>query len=172
MTDPAPPAKKRGGGRATLLTPEVEKIILGAISVGDSDLNACACAGIASSTFYLWQEKAKAGKSPYLEFSENLTRARAEFRRNHLAMIAKAAQGTATTPGDWRASKYILAVRHPDEFSERVINEQRMSGSTSQTVTVSGAVAVAVVDADGLEKLSLAQLRALAGRPPEPGDEE
>lgn len=141
-----PPIKRhgnRGVGRKTILTPEIQAKIIEAVELGDSDLNACAYAGVSPSALYNWIQKgtdhpatedspARPARSPYKEFVGKLTRARAVFRVNHLRCIARAAQGTKSAPGDWRASKFMLAVKWPDEFSERQVLEQRHTNATGQ----------------------------------------
>lgn len=141
-----PPKTKpepRQTGRPTILTPEIEREILSCIELGDSDVNACLVAGVSREALRTWQRKGERGLEPYAGFAGRLTQARARCRRNHLGMIARAAQGTTIErtaadgtvtvrriPGDWRASKFLLACRYPDEFSERHILEQRHTNAT------------------------------------------
>lgn len=173
-TPPTTRHGNRGAGRKTLLTPEIQKKIIEAIELGDSDINACAYAGVSQTAFYSWIQKgtdqpatenspARPARSPYREFAAELTRARAVFRVNHLRCIARAAQGTKATPGDWRASKFMLAVKWPDEFSERQVLEQRHTNATGQgpvVVATGGDLATAIAE---LAKLPEEVRDALAG---------
>lgn len=134
MADETPTAEEprtrnrgRQFGRTPALTPEVEAALLRCISIGDSDGNACAVAGIAPNTFYQWMQKGRDGKgSLYVDFAQKVTRARAECRRNLIAVITAAAAGGQGRDPDWKAARFLLSVRHPEEYSERVISGKRL----------------------------------------------
>ncbi len=82
-------------GRKSKLLPEIQSQLVEALSAGVTDAEACACAGVGLSTFYLWQQigqaclddmphdrkpKTPRTQKPYVEFVEAITRARAEAR--------------------------------------------------------------------------------------------
>ena len=81
-------------GRKSKYTPELVDKLVQAISLGATDGDACAYAGISQQTFYLWQNQKD--KS---EFLDRVTRARAAGHVADLQVIAKAARD-----GDWRAA--------------------------------------------------------------------
>ena len=68
------------GGRKTKLTPELHQSIVAYIRAGAFDWVAAQACGIASSTFYLWLQQGDAGDPQFVEFSEDVRRARAESR--------------------------------------------------------------------------------------------
>lgn len=81
-------------GRKSKYTPEVVDKLIQAISLGATDGDACAYAGISQQTFYLWQTQKEK-----IEFLDRVTRARAAGHVADLQVIAKAAHN-----GDWRAA--------------------------------------------------------------------
>lgn len=105
---PAEDAPKKGPGRGTIRTPETRAALLDAIGLGLSDKAACEYAGIGSSAFYEW---IKADS----QFSDDLSRARGAFIREHQRQIASQARQ------DWRASAWLLSRRRPEDYAERQI---------------------------------------------------
>src|SRR6478752_5941201 len=103
-------------GRKSKYTPELVDKLVQAISLGATDGDACAYAGIDGSTFYMWQNK-------YVEFLERITRARAAGHVADLQVIAKAARD-----GDWRA-----AAEHLDRTRSqyRKTTDVNLSGSVT-----------------------------------------
>lgn len=122
--------------------------IITSISLGLPDKTAYEAAGVSASAFYRSIELGtddpdatppRKARSPYREFAEKVSRARAQFTRNHVATVTASAQGTVIehygpdgklthierrNDGDWRASKWLLSVRRPEDFSERHVIEQ------------------------------------------------
>ncbi len=114
---------------------------------------------------------ARKARSPYKEFAEALHKARGGFVVNHVKLLTRAAQGTVTTittthpdgrvevrtehkgDGDIRASKFLLSVRDPENFSERHIVENRLTNATGK-----GPV---VIEAGGELRKALADLASL-----------
>lgn len=101
--------------RQTKLTPECQKRILDALSVGATHRLACEYGGISQETFYTWIEKGKAGKPPYTEFLEAFTRTQGTAAVGWLAKIEAAADA-----GDWRAVAWKLERRYPEEYGKQV----------------------------------------------------
>src|SRR3990167_2523893 len=116
------------------LDPKIGKAILDAVGLGLPDRAAFEAAGLSQSAFYAWIEKgtdvsarpatdtrgaqpARKARSPYKEFVEALTRARAGFILNHVKLITRAAQGSVTT----------TTTTHPDGRVE-VRSEQKGDG--------------------------------------------
>jgi hypothetical protein len=79
-------------GRRSKYTPETVQKIVNALSVGAYQKDACAAAGISEDTFENWQKK-------YADFSDRVSRAKAEGWIGDLAVIRRAA-----LEGDWRAA--------------------------------------------------------------------
>ncbi len=123
--------------------------IVNSISLGLSDKTAYEAAGVSHGAFYQWIQKGtddphatppRKAREPYKNFVERLSRARAEFIRNHVATVTAASMGSVIehygpdgrlthierkNDGDWRAAKWLLSVRQPDQFSERYVVENR-----------------------------------------------
>jgi len=106
---------KRRPGRPSLLTPERKARIVAAVKCGMSCKAACAATGIASSTFYLWQQKGGDPDAPpeYSEFLEELTQAKEEGQAARVALIQRAGQK------DWRALAWLLERTDPEQWSLR-----------------------------------------------------
>lgn len=101
--------------RRTLLTPELQAIIIDTIRLGGSDKAAFQRAGISHGTFYGWIQRGQGedAEQPYMDFVEALTRAKGE----RIASLAGAIRKAAIE--DWRAAAYLLAVHEPETFSEK-----------------------------------------------------
>lgn len=102
---------KRGRGRPSKLTAPVKRRILAVLRTGGTRALACARGGIDTATFHRWLNNAGAD---YREFSSEIERAEADAFANALARIDKAAK-----KGDWRAAKWLLERRMPDDYGER-----------------------------------------------------
>ena len=95
--------------RRTKLTEETKTAFLQAIRLGCPIKDACGCAGISEATYYVWQNRADAGGSgskPFIEFFEEVKKARGEGTRTWLAIIEKAAR-----EGSWQAAAWKLERR-------------------------------------------------------------
>lgn len=101
--------------RPTKLTAAVERLLTQAIQAGASNADACDYAGVSEAAFYTWIAKGEAGKAPYKEFVESLTRARGQRVVHALAKISAAA-----SDGDWRAAAWQLAVWRPDAYGKKL----------------------------------------------------
>lgn len=110
-------------GRPAKLTPEVEARILRAIRLGATREVAAQAAGISERALYDWLERGRTGQRRYLQFLQAMDRAESEGEVTHLEAIA--ADGAA-------GSKWILARRHPDRWSETV--KQESSGEVKIVV--------------------------------------
>jgi transposase len=112
-------AATRKPGRPDGLTPEVEKKILDAVRAGASMADAAGHAGVGERTVYDWLERAQQPKGPtkFSQFSQSLTRARADAKVGAIAAIRSA------MPEDWRAALAFLERRHPQEWGRRTAHE-------------------------------------------------
>lgn len=101
-------------GRKTKLTPELQKNLLDAISVGATHRLACQYAGINQDTLYTWLNKGLEGKPPYADFSEQFMRAQGRSAVGWLAKIEAAGNE------DWRALAWKLERRFPHDYGKTV----------------------------------------------------
>lgn len=114
-------------------------------------------------------------RSPYKEFAEKLKRARPNCIVRHLGHVNRAAEGTVIEhfgpdgkiesierrgDGDWRASKWLLSVKEPESFSERVVVENRHTGPSG-----TGPVMIGTISPAALRGMTPDQLRALVTDP-------
>lgn len=97
------------------LTPEIQKRLLDAFSVGASHRNACDYAGITPQTMYNWIEKAETGRAPYVAFLEQLKLSEGTAAVGWLAKIEKAA-----SEGSWQAAAWKLERRYPQDYGRTV----------------------------------------------------
>ena len=101
-------------GRPSKLTPEVQGLIVDGISAGLTYQLSCERAGIFPSTFYAWLERGELqATGRYKEFSEAITRAKADSALRLVSQITLAA------PKDWRAAAFMLERRFPDDYGKR-----------------------------------------------------
>ncbi len=95
-------------GRPTKLTPEVHERIVQAVKAGNYVQSACRFAGVSTSTYYRWLDRASEEPgSAYARFRYGVEKAEAEAEVYAVAIIRKA------MPGDWRAALAFLERRHP-----------------------------------------------------------
>lgn len=109
-------------GRPTKLTPELQKKICDEVCRGTSQETAALLAGIQERTLYYWIERGKAGKEPYLQFFQDLMRARAE----HISALEQYWTRHAIT--DWRAAQAKLAALDPARYASPIKHEIRFAG--------------------------------------------
>ena len=95
-------------GRKTLYTPERVKVIIEAIQLGGSDVDACEHGGIKQQTFYRWLNE----KS---EFREQVTRTRIVGKLLRIGRIKQHGEK------DWRADAWYLERRWPEEYANSFI---------------------------------------------------
>jgi hypothetical protein len=75
-------------GRRSKLTPEVQSALIAALERGCFDRTACAAAGIAPSTLYLWLAKGRQrADGPYHALLRAVTQARAKVRAEAEARV-------------------------------------------------------------------------------------
>lgn len=101
-------------GRKAKLTPEVQKALVEAATVGATDEMCCSYAGIGKSTMYRWLEQGEAGRSPYREFREAFTRAREKCAVSDLATISEAARGIVVTYAGYTKRHPKKTITHKD----------------------------------------------------------
>lgn len=116
-------------GRPTSLTPEVQRIIVAAISRGHYLEIAGNLAGVPYRTLASWRERGEAGEAPYADFLHATKKAEAEAEDRLLGEIgdARAAVVGATGADLWQAKAWIMERRWPARWSGRVrltVNEE------------------------------------------------
>ena len=111
-------------GRPSKLTEETKNKLMQALIASCSISDACAYAEISDAAYYKWQERARehkaAGKrSEYVEFFEEIARARAKAKPRLIMLLSKAAER------DPRTALAILERRYPHEWGVRQYVETR-----------------------------------------------
>lgn len=101
--------------RKTKCTPEVQKAVTDALSMGAPVHLACDYAGITEESYYFWLRRAAKGEKPYLEFSEAIQKAQGRSVVGWLAKIEAAANA-----GNWQAAAWKLERRYPRDFGRMV----------------------------------------------------
>lgn len=115
------------GRKAMLGTDEGEQLqarITALLRGGNYIETACHASGVSISAFYAWRERGEADieadvASPYREFAEAVTRARAEGEAMILQEIRTAARGSEYAPGDWKAGAWVLERTMPEKYGQR-----------------------------------------------------
>jgi hypothetical protein len=112
--------KKRPIGRRPLVAdPKVRERFLEAIRNGCTNDVAAIAVGIDRSTFYIWQTRLedKSPKKVYVDFFDEVNRARAEGEASLAQLIADAGVH------DWRAAAALLERRYPQRWGRRLEQE-------------------------------------------------
>ena len=120
-------------GRPSKLDDEVVLVLLTARKNGLSKKDAAMRAGIAESTFQLWQQKAQEARAKgktneYLQLMELLEASRVEGVLDALESINSAGRT------DWRAAAWIAAHLRPDEFGDKATVKSEHSGEIKITI--------------------------------------
>lgn len=110
---------KNPGGRPTLMTDEVQRVIVDSIERGNYIETACLAAGIKACDYYNWQKWGKEGREPYRSFFETCARARAKAEQD-LLDTARAGDGKGESFGLGKAAITILERTRPRKFSVRL----------------------------------------------------
>lgn len=115
-------------GRKTDCTPETTKTIADNISIGLSNRDACALAGIVEATYYNWLNRGQAeldrvnedsrrkilkSELPFVEFLEAIKKAIPRRKQRLVGIIQKA------TPDQWQAAAWLLERLHFEEFGRK-----------------------------------------------------
>jgi hypothetical protein len=149
----AMPPRNPNGGRRPLMSARIVRDLFKAVLAGESDLRACAYAGISSDTLYAWVKRGEKGDRGYSTFSAELTKVRARSRTDHLIAIG--------SDKDWKARAWLLAHQSPDEFGKDVTETRHTGVIATTTVDL-------VTLAPLLTVLTPEQKFALAGLLPKP----
>jgi transposase len=100
-------------GREPKLTPAVEAAIVKSIHNCSTLETAAALAGVTYRTFRNWMTWGEAGRRPYFQFFQAVTRAETEAEARLVRIWSDAAER------DWRASRDMLARRFPERWGRR-----------------------------------------------------
>jgi hypothetical protein len=103
---------------------KVQATVTALLRNGNYIETACAAAGLSTTAFYAWMERGEADieaetTSRYRDFTEAVTRARAEGEALLVQEIRAAGRGTERAVGDWKASAWILERTQPEKFGQR-----------------------------------------------------
>lgn len=99
--------------RRSKYTETLAKGICDALQVGATRTAASGAAGISRETFATWLER-------YPTFLDDVTRAEAKAELRFTTALAKAAQGTESEPGDWRAAESWLKRRRRQDWGDSI----------------------------------------------------
>jgi len=110
-------------GRPTKLTPEIQKVIVDAISAGGFIETAVTLAGVSKDTFYQWLKRGNREKSGiYRDFTDSIKKALATAETHYMALIGRAAKT------QWQAAAWMLERRFRHNWAK---SEQSIKGPTS-----------------------------------------
>ncbi|RME86622.1 MAG: hypothetical protein D6785_03015 [Planctomycetota bacterium] len=102
-------------GRHSKLTPEIQEAIVKSIQNGCTYKEAVEKVGIGISTFFLWMEKGRKGKSgKYVEFMEAIKKAEAKAISFAVSCIFESAR-----KGQWQAAAWWLERRFPEDWGKK-----------------------------------------------------
>lgn len=96
--------------RPPKLTPQIQAQLETMLQNNTPVVTACEALGLHEATFYAWMAKGQAGKKPYREFYEAITRTRALGELSLIQSINKASEK------DWRAAVFLLTIRRPETY--------------------------------------------------------
>jgi len=135
-------------GRPTDLTPDTQSRIVEALRAGNYIDAACAYAGIGTTTYYRWMQRAQDPTAPdiYRDFRDAVERARAEAEIRNVGLIQRAA-----SDGTWQAAAWFLERSHPRKWGRH--DRHEVTGPDGGPVELA-------VDAQSLE----ARLAAIIAR--------
>ncbi len=104
-----PPREPAKGGRKTILTPEVQAVIVEAAAKG-TPLTFCGpLAGVSRTTLFNWLKWGQKPDTPYTAFVDAVKAAQARFVGERLTAIAKAEA--------WQSDAWLLERMFRDEFA-------------------------------------------------------
>jgi hypothetical protein len=115
-------------GRKTKRTPEVEKIIIDALSIGLSIEDACDYARITTTTFHAWRNQ-------FPDFSDSCKRAETLLIVRSAARLSKEVNNQ---DGDWKSAIEVLKRRRRNEWSDRTEVTGKDGGDISINVNWGG----------------------------------
>lgn len=123
-------------GRPTLLTPERQEKIVGAIREGNYFVAACRAAGISELTGYEWLRRGtnRARNRPTNELFARFAKAVAEAEA--AAELKIVGEWRSKVPGSWEAAKEFLARRYPERWSPTYKHEVGGPGGESLVIEI------------------------------------
>lgn len=108
QAEPTPPGEPSKGGRKTILTPEVQAVIVSAAASG-TPLTFCGpLAGVSRTTLFNWMKWGQKPDTPYTAFVAAVKAAQAKYVAERVAAIARADQ--------WQSDAWLLERMFRDEF--------------------------------------------------------
>lgn len=145
-------------GRKTILTPEIQQLIVTAIQSGNFQHHACEFAGIHTATYFRWLERGQVeidrldqeeavepieSETPYREFCDAIKKARATAVVQAVGLIRKAAYD-----GTWTAAAWYLERSHPKDWGKT--DRLEHTGREGSPIQLSVSVADLESDIKGL----------------------
>lgn len=142
--------------RLTELTPALIDQIVARIRAGSYALVAARSCGVASSTWYGWLKRGRAGEAPYSELVDVVEKAHGDAEVKHVALVAKAAEKT------WQAAAWWLERHYPERWaSDRNLKRHQAEQTRLRNV---GALPAAQIDVRSITAVDLTDPDAVRAR--------
>jgi len=112
----------------TKLNPEVTEIICQYIEKGNSFETAAQAVGICRVSIYNWMERGEKGEEPYLQFLQQLKKAKAKSEIRHVEVIDKAMDK------NWTAAAWWLERSNPQSWGNRTEQKIEHTGQVDSNI--------------------------------------
>lgn len=144
---PVEPPKLRG--RPSLLTEDLQAMLLSGIEEGLPLKQAAMLAGICYETLNRWRKKGESESAPpeFRHFCQALQRSEAVAMQRLVSQVSKAGNT------DWRAAAWILERRHPDEFGKAEKIEHTGKGGNSLITPIDCEVIRRIKKQEGIKEM-------------------
>ena len=111
---------KKSGRFKRAYTAEVHAAIVKSLKEGAYKVHAANAAGVSISALEHWLQLGRAGTEPYVQFAEDVDRARAQDALRNQQVISAAA--VSKVPGDWKAAAWNLERKFPKLYGRRMVD--------------------------------------------------
>lgn len=106
--------EKRGGGRPSKFSLDIQKRIAEALAAGNTREASARYGGIHPATFFDWMNKGEAGEEPFVEFSEAIKKAESDAEVAAVAAIKRAGQGYTAPRTTIKTKTYLEPRKQKD----------------------------------------------------------
>lgn len=110
---------KKSGRWKLAYSEEVHRKIIKSLETGAYQVHAANAAGVSMSSLQLWVKLGREGDPRYVQFAEDVDRARANDALRNQAIISAAA--VRKIEGDWKAAAWNLERKFPKLYGRRVM---------------------------------------------------
>lgn len=161
---------KRGRGRPSKLTPEIQQELVKIIAAGNYIETAAAYVGINKSTLYDWlkrgarekqrlennpRAKMRKSEAPFVEFSNAIEKALAQAEIRDVAIIGKAAEE------NWQAAAWRLERKFPERWGRKDKQSIELTGKDGNPIEM---VSIEKLDLSNLTDEELMLLERIINR--------